>query len=507
MELLTSNEPPLDPELSEIRSKAAAHVDRLAILDKTIADMQNTVQLMRSEREWVAAELAELRQVSSPVRRLPPEVLSEIFLACINEDIFHKTHLEDSLDARKAPWVLSRICRRWRGIATSDARLWSTICIDLTKPRQSMLGTVLLLGLQLQRTKNRTLNVWIQSDVPAITSDHYLLQILLPTADRWRQAVIVLCWNSFLALGPIHSLGSLEALRIQFNDRILPTTSLPWIDIFRYAPRLRFFRCHDHIGPTSIMIPWSQITTYEWQVASDPPPISAPRHIHTIRIAPRLENCELVCTQVDDWSLQDPLTRSDLRRMHITVYRWGGSPGYVGLLKCLTLPALEDFSLALDHNIAFDTDCIVHLFQRSQCAPVNLSLNAPSLTSGQLLGVLRAVPSLERLSIGAYRSDGAVDIVEKLIWRPGANNGDVDNLILPHLTKLELPADSVITQTSFVEMVESRTPEPGQNSACAHLQLVILKNQVAFPIDLLSRMKQCCSRGLKFVNSDAELTS
>ncbi|KAG1813978.1 uncharacterized protein BJ212DRAFT_1432772, partial [Suillus subaureus] len=58
------------------------------------------------------------RSLSSPIWRLPTEILSEIFLYCLPED----EHLVYA--SRQAPMLLTRICRRWREVAVGFPRLW-----------------------------------------------------------------------------------------------------------------------------------------------------------------------------------------------------------------------------------------------------------------------------------------------------------------------------------------------------------------------------------------------
>ncbi|KAG1886168.1 hypothetical protein F4604DRAFT_1675824 [Suillus subluteus] len=61
---------------------------------------------------------------SSPIWRLPNEILSEIFLYCLPED--------DDLvcGSRQAPISLTRICRRWREVAVSLPMLWCTLQLE-----------------------------------------------------------------------------------------------------------------------------------------------------------------------------------------------------------------------------------------------------------------------------------------------------------------------------------------------------------------------------------------
>ncbi|KAJ7022722.1 hypothetical protein C8F04DRAFT_1137129 [Mycena alexandri] len=59
----------------------------------------------------------------SPLRRLPLDIIQEIFLACI------PTHRNCVMSASEAPVLLGRICSSWRAIALSTPRLWSRLHI------------------------------------------------------------------------------------------------------------------------------------------------------------------------------------------------------------------------------------------------------------------------------------------------------------------------------------------------------------------------------------------
>ncbi|KAG2035715.1 hypothetical protein BDR03DRAFT_961965 [Suillus americanus] len=65
------------------------------------------------------------RSFSSPIRRLPTEILSEIFLYCLPEDE-HLVHTP-----RQAPMLLTKICRRWREVAMSLPMLWCRLQLEV----------------------------------------------------------------------------------------------------------------------------------------------------------------------------------------------------------------------------------------------------------------------------------------------------------------------------------------------------------------------------------------
>jgi hypothetical protein len=73
-------------------------------------------QLLR-ERQGLSHFIETHQGFISPVRRIPSEVISEIFIHCLPlTSSFYRP--ED------APLVLGRVCRAWRSIAFSTPKLW-----------------------------------------------------------------------------------------------------------------------------------------------------------------------------------------------------------------------------------------------------------------------------------------------------------------------------------------------------------------------------------------------
>lgn len=88
---------------------------------------QAQISELTRQRDTKLVELASFRNILSPVRRIPVEILPEILeLACLPEDgIFHSKHAI-ALYAHN----LSSVCAAWRKVALATPRLWSKLCFD-----------------------------------------------------------------------------------------------------------------------------------------------------------------------------------------------------------------------------------------------------------------------------------------------------------------------------------------------------------------------------------------
>ncbi|KAK1226663.1 hypothetical protein PQX77_010355, partial [Marasmius sp. AFHP31] len=115
--LSKSNDPP-SPALvhANIRERYVKASDALKTLDSKIKNLSASMAALNGER----ARLSERKQIHEsilhPIRRLPLEVLTEIFRFCASnsyEDLALRQRdvfgaFPGSLDTRQAPWVLGQ---------------------------------------------------------------------------------------------------------------------------------------------------------------------------------------------------------------------------------------------------------------------------------------------------------------------------------------------------------------------------------------------------------------
>ncbi|KAJ6552818.1 hypothetical protein B0H19DRAFT_893593, partial [Mycena capillaripes] len=119
---LNTNEPPEDSELASIRSIVTNGGIRLTRLDTDISQLREQLRQLEEERLALSSFRARNMAILSPLRRVPVEVLSEIFLWTLPSlrEPRERFHVTDS------PWFLTHVSRRWRAVAISNPSLWST---------------------------------------------------------------------------------------------------------------------------------------------------------------------------------------------------------------------------------------------------------------------------------------------------------------------------------------------------------------------------------------------
>ncbi|KAF8195629.1 hypothetical protein K438DRAFT_1826258, partial [Mycena galopus ATCC 62051] len=120
---LNTNYVPSDSETLEIRALLVDPEAQLARIDAQIKEVENTLDQLKTQRASLRQPIDAHRALISPIRRIPQDVLIEIFLSCLPSE--HNA----IIDPAEAPLVLGRICRYWKSIAYSTPMLWSSLHI------------------------------------------------------------------------------------------------------------------------------------------------------------------------------------------------------------------------------------------------------------------------------------------------------------------------------------------------------------------------------------------
>ncbi|KAK0466613.1 hypothetical protein IW261DRAFT_1321903, partial [Armillaria novae-zelandiae] len=124
------------------------------------------------------------KTILSPCRRLPNELLINIFIRC--------SSLHDGLDSPLDPhalhWALLYVCRKWREVAIGTPEIWSSIHLDFVDDRflngSRIHEAAFMLGVVLDRARPHNLDVFIRlkDDI----STHPVFVVLLPTVWYWK---------------------------------------------------------------------------------------------------------------------------------------------------------------------------------------------------------------------------------------------------------------------------------------------------------------------------------
>ncbi|RDB27461.1 hypothetical protein Hypma_004100 [Hypsizygus marmoreus] len=130
--LLLSNNEPSDFEIVEIHKIIAHRKSNLSKLEGRIAEVQDMLHKLIESRSREEQRLSLFRAIVSPIRRIPQDVLVEIFL--LTRDWWEGISVLNEFKSRPvgplptpSPLVITHVCSEWRRVALSTPMLWAKI--------------------------------------------------------------------------------------------------------------------------------------------------------------------------------------------------------------------------------------------------------------------------------------------------------------------------------------------------------------------------------------------
>ncbi|KIM43913.1 hypothetical protein M413DRAFT_371174 [Hebeloma cylindrosporum] len=243
---------PSEEELDHIKnSLLPAPTEKLASLEIEINRVHKLYSSLLEQRQALLDEIEGYRSLISPARRLPVDVLQEVFLHTL------PTRHNALMDPQECPLLLTRICRGWRSIALSIPQLWASIHIpvppiakcdpprwDLTNyldlPKEFRVFTFSSLKVYattisnwLGRSGASPLSITLYNPRSSSTpKEHYeiIINSFLQFANRWKNLILD---TYSLYLGPIAQLTAsdvpiLESLTMHDTAHISNNDPLMW---------------------------------------------------------------------------------------------------------------------------------------------------------------------------------------------------------------------------------------------------------------------------------------
>ena len=434
---LSSNDPPTENELVQLSSEYRDRRDRIIALDQRIAKLQRELDSLTSERDLIRNDMNDYRTALHPIRRTPPEILSSIFLECVNPGLDTEVG-SPSLDPKFFAWTAGQVSSRWRGIALTSPNIWSTIRIWIPNnfdfESKKCRGWVSMLGVQLYRSALNPLSVSIVSLQTEIPPGHPL-QILLPTSPRWSHLLFGFPLNTFQSLSNVRGfLPSLKTLAIGLtrpyhNEEL---ESSPLLTLFEYAPRLESIMAHPSFFKRC-QTKWKNIKSFSSFATSVYRGASSPIvQLELLRLVPNLEVCQLYCRGSRSNPSEPRIILSHLIALTIEVT---DDSCIHAVVDHLTLPALQELRLISDE---MDVGPIKDLVERSKASLLHLSIRFRHLSMPtHFVDMLRLSPQLQSLTL-----DGDREHVNELLTAIVL----ADEIFVPDLRILTLTVDCKFTE-------------------------------------------------------------
>ncbi|KAJ7609099.1 hypothetical protein FB45DRAFT_1067125 [Roridomyces roridus] len=403
--LVTSNDTPAGAELAFIQSVVSDSGARLDYLDSEISRLQDRLDQLQGERTRLSAYHSLNTSILSPLRRMPPEILVQIFVWTLPTS--HERS-GDVYDTQRSPWTLAQVSSRWREIALSTPSLWSMIHItfpdddddeDEEEEDEDEEEHWHRDILQAQLQRSGTLNLKIQfygCEQADSTEQLALFDLLSKHSARWEALNIQL--SSALAPRLAQLRGRLPVLRrlwLQWDSE-KSQVGIDSITCFKTAPSLVDAGVNNGSRFIPILVPAHQLTTYRlhgpWKM-----------HLHVLELAPNIVEARIVADFDVDEAWPAPGAQAinllHLQRLYVSNER---------MLDYLRTPRLADLCVQpVDEDLVVDS--LDALFLRSACAPQRLYLKEISSTA-TTLAILKKYPFITTIALTFFK-DG-VDAME-----------------------------------------------------------------------------------------------
>jgi len=130
--LLQNNDVPSELTILKVTESLKAPLNELQEIETEIQRLRKLMETMNIKRQSIQKIIDDHNIILSPARRLPRDVLHEIFLHCL------PTKRNPTAEYSESPLLLTRICSLWRAIALSSPRMWSKVHIPLSNPSSSL---------------------------------------------------------------------------------------------------------------------------------------------------------------------------------------------------------------------------------------------------------------------------------------------------------------------------------------------------------------------------------
>ncbi|KAE9401069.1 hypothetical protein BT96DRAFT_617273 [Gymnopus androsaceus JB14] len=459
----------LENQMNELKCVYEAQMNEL----KRVYEAQ--ISELMPQKDAKLVEIASYRNICSPVRRVPQEILSSVLeLCCLPADgIWNSTY-----DIIRHTSILSQVCVAWRKAAHSTPRLWSKLCLATSDSGQwKRFKKDAWLKEWIERCRDCPLDLYLSLHQRRSVSR--LFESILRFGHKIRSMNVWAALSSCLPLFhlPASSFPLLEEVSFRIIDHIHDTVEalVPLfphkISVLLDAPKLRCVRIEEYNDVPILellALPAEQLTSLEINWISRLQDIfdnlSPKRYVHVDILCrcKALRNLKLTYTS---FCLFDPVVLTgissdliislpELKSLDISCDKVDG-PG-VALLRCLHTPHLEELSLRHGSQDIRDLSMDLTYFQQHSAAALS-SLSLQEIDHFQrnpssecLITILSLFPAIQSLWISASRFN-ALPLLQALTF------DETHQVLLPKLTKFGLKNGSYLDcSMELTNMVLSR---------------------------------------------------
>ncbi|KAK7031840.1 F-box domain-containing protein [Favolaschia claudopus] len=463
--LLHSNEAPFDTELTDFRNVIRKTGTPLARLDDEIARTRRHLQDLEDRRAELWSFREQNRGVLSPLRRVPLEVLGEIFQWAL--PLPQDSPLRKGFRISDSPWNLTHVCRRWRDVAISAPSLWSLVAIKYGDDSKSSLWSYPLpmVETQIERAQSHGLRIhFYGSEVANSESQIQVLECLMQYMSRWEDLSIGLTSFLYPILESVDDqLSLLRRVWVEWMCLESQQSAGP-ITAFQRAPSLcNVAVCNEHMY-TPVFLPIEQLTRYQ---------LNAPWNSHRdiLALAPNLVEAHIAVAydEEDDWPTPP---RSDGKFLQLSLLK-RLFVSHLEILQYVTFPVLEEIAVGIDSD---EVDAIPKYLEpsisRSSCTLRSLCIVGCPISCATLV----QFPSVTEFKIIVDNDESSFETLNRLLVDLTLASLDAEQTIVaPQLREISIGhklEEREFIFAPYLAMLESRHKTRDSALYAAHLYIV-----------------------------------
>ncbi|KAJ7162981.1 hypothetical protein C8R46DRAFT_332364 [Mycena filopes] len=438
--------------------------------------------------------LAQLRAVIAPIRKVPVELLAEIFrYTCLSEPPIYRYRFTIGLpQPRKENMlqpaeVVSHVCVHWRQVAVTTPQLWTDVLpIRLDRPPTEAYCT----GLKEWLGRSAPLPIHFQLACASDVNPTAAVDTFLTVAHRWSSAQFALPSLSVLSNIPSDGLKQLRKLTLDSPD-----TSSAALAAFSLAPNLSKVTLYTpHI--TRLQLPWYQLAHLTVAGAALPQ--------ECLDTLVRCQNLVTASFSMLPWpgrpnvSALTPVTLGQLESLALNSSSKVGS--ITPLFACLALPSLNRLSLSLNYDVAWATPEFTQFQLRSPNIET-LSISCTNLDSDTLLTILRHAPAVSELNLDDCPEAFDDDVATAL-----SSSHQNHTQLVPHLRSLSVTDSCAVLEDNVLDaLVAARWwtdeqlatfPSPPRVSRWSDISIDRASNQYVLSREVAAKYEEYRKQGL-----------
>ncbi|KAF7299795.1 hypothetical protein HMN09_00985600 [Mycena chlorophos] len=478
-------------------SPSEIHEIRTLLVDPRlrVADLNRQIAALETERDALAAHISFYESLLAPIRRVPDDILREIFLAVLAEQ---KTR---QLRASVPPLLFGHVSRRWRSLSRATPLLWNRVDLKGLRSFYQMDSVSEVVAItpsaDALHAIGRVVADWIacSGQAPLAISYHEglsidntrddILQSIFQAAFSAPERIerLKICAETSIVKYAL-TLGQLPRLKsIEIN------TMDPWLDLafgsttaILSSPCLQSLFLRGRGNPFDLPCRWEQLTELGLTLDSRQnymDGLTCGRAVTILARAPNLVRCHLALTlQVSHEEFTASASLPHLQELSISHWHWDDEEYRDGdlspepLLSRISVPKLQLLRLGFPKPDPVDFNYGKDIFGSDSGDTLLVHIFAPLIVMQPcILDLLRAVPTRT-----TYLHFVGGD------WPPpnrafGQQHADIfytilgeDQSLLPHLREIQIQPESTLSAVAMAEFVRRvGAVRPALRSLVLHL--------------------------------------